>query len=76
MLFKSLSRFGALILTRRKSEFVVVTIPPCSEEQRLYIAVTDIRSTTVRLAFSANPSIRVVRSEHLDDAGDPIPAAA
>ena len=51
---------GQLVLTRKKNEVVVI------DNGRIEIEVLEIRGNKIRLAFRADPSIRINRKEIQD----------
>lgn len=53
-----------LVLSRKKDETVVILHP--SLPSPIVVSVTEIRGQTVKLGFTAHPSITVHRSEVLD----------
>lgn len=64
-----------LILTRKQGTSVVVQIPPCSEPRELKFIVDRITAgenvkPSVRLAFSADVSITILRSELVEKEHD------
>lgn len=58
--------FGSLILSRKKGELVVLTIPPCDHERKFFVSVIELRAATARLGFSGDRAIGVVRFEITD----------
>jgi carbon storage regulator len=52
-----------LVLSRKKNEAVIVTVPPSPEPQRIEMVIVEIRGDKVRIGWTADTSIAVHRGE-------------
>ncbi len=52
-----------LVLSRKKNERIVITVPPSSVSQTIELNVRDIRGDKARLAFEADRSVVIHRHE-------------
>ena len=52
-----------LVLTRKRLESVVVTVPPSTEPQTIVMHVVDIKGDAVRTGWNAHHSVSVHRAE-------------
>jgi len=52
-----------LILSRKKHESVVVTVPPSTEPTKITVTVADIRGDKVRIGFTAPRESTINRAE-------------
>jgi len=52
-----------LVLSRKKSEKVILTVPPTDTPMTIEVTVADLRGDKVRLGFTADPLVRVHREE-------------
>lgn len=61
-----------LVLTRRRGESVIITVPPSDRETVVEVVVTEtvVEGGKTRLGFVADRSVAILRSElEVDDAG-------
>ena len=54
---------GWLVLSRKRSENVVLVVPPSNKPTRIVVGVDDIRPNGVRLGFNAPCDVAVHRAE-------------
>lgn len=53
-----------LVLSRKRSEEIVITVPPSDKEQVISVVVVELRGDKARLGIKADPSaVRVHRLE-------------
>jgi len=61
---------GMLILARRKTQTIILTVPPSAVEQKIVLTVVDFRKQDglprVRLGFEAEKVVRINRGEVQD----------
>ncbi len=55
-----------LVLSRKESEFITLTIPPSAETREIKVTVTEIRSkgefdAKVKLGFDADKDVKIMR---------------
>lgn len=76
---------GLLVLSRKVSEGITITVPPSTETQTILLKLVEIRGDKSRIGIDADRSIAVHRDEIqrvIDDKplpllriGDPLPGA-
>lgn len=58
-----------LVLSRRKEEKIIITVPPSSVEQKIEVVIVDVSGAVdvmdrrVRLGFDADPEVEIWRKE-------------
>ena len=55
-----------LVLSRKKSEQVIITVPPSAETRTVSMMVVEIRGDKVRVGFDADRDITINRKEVAD----------
>ena len=54
---------GWLILSRKRSENVVLVVPPSNKPTRIVVGVDEIRENKVRIGFNAPCDVTIHRAE-------------
>lgn len=57
----------ALVISRLQNEGITITVPPSDKETVIRLEPNRIDRSVVRLAFTADPSVKIVRDELLED---------
>lgn len=66
-MFEALKKkLGLLVLSRKKNESVVCTVPPSETETVINVHVVEIRGDKTRLGFNAPTTVAVHRREVYD----------
>lgn len=63
-----------LVLSRKKNETIVITVPPCSEPQKIFVTLVKIRGDKSRIGILAPREFPVNRGEVqaiIDNANNP-----
>lgn len=56
-----------LVLSRKKSERIMVSVPPSTEPQTIEVVVTDIRGDKAKIGLKANADVVIHRQEVYDE---------
>jgi len=52
-----------LVLTRKKGEDIVISVPPSDKPQIIRVKVTKTSTSTTSLGFTANKEVKINREE-------------
>ena len=53
----------ALVISRRAKQGVIITVPPSDKETVIYLEPREMTSKSVRLCFTSDKSVSILRDE-------------